>query len=92
MQLGWQRLFHRCQPSSAAASRSESVEYQGSVMANSSGVNPAVRSDPGQAWAGAWHLWRVIIPRRSITGRLVWGLVWRRSRGGHWIYKKFVEY
>jgi hypothetical protein len=61
-------------------------------MANSSDVNSAVRSDLGQAWANAWHLWRIIIPRRSITGRLVWGLVWRRNHGGHWIYKKFVEY
>src|SRR6185312_6096072 len=61
-------------------------------MANSSDAHPAVRSDLGQAWAGAWHLWRVIIPRRSITGRLVWGMVWRRNRGGRWIYKKFVEY
>jgi hypothetical protein len=42
-------------------------------MANSSDVNSAVRSDLGQAWANAWHLWRIIIPRRSITGRLVWG-------------------
>jgi hypothetical protein len=40
----------------------------------------------------AWHLWRVLIPRRSITGRLVWGAVWRRKRGGQWQYKKVVEY
>lgn len=60
-------------------------------MANSE-VNFAVRSDREQAWADAWHLWRVIIPRRSITGRLVWGMVWRRNRRGRWIYKKFVEY
>ena len=61
-------------------------------MANSSEVNFAVRPDRGQVWADAWHLWRVIIPRRSITGRLVWGMVWRRNHGGRWIYKKFVEY
>jgi hypothetical protein len=30
------------------------------------------------AWAEVWHLWTVIIPRRSITGRLVSG----RSGGG----------
>jgi hypothetical protein len=39
-----------------------------------------------------WHLWTVIIPRRSITGRLVYGRVWRRSDGRRWIYKQFVEH
>jgi hypothetical protein len=48
------------------------------------------RSEP--AWADAWHHWTVIIPRRSISGRLVWGTVWRRSSGRRWAYKKFVEY
>jgi hypothetical protein len=43
-------------------------------------------------WAQIWHLWTVIIPRRSITGRIVFGRVWRRHDGRHWIYKKFVEY
>jgi hypothetical protein len=43
-------------------------------------------------WAQTWHLWTVIIPRRSITGRIVFGRVWRRHDGRHWIYKKFVEY
>jgi hypothetical protein len=47
---------------------------------------------PTRAWAEVWHLWTVIIPRRSITGRLLWGRVWRRHNGRHWIYKKFVEY
>jgi hypothetical protein len=37
-----------------------------------------------------WHLQRVIIPRRSITGRLVRGQVWRRHDGRRWLYKKFV--
>src|ERR1700676_291191 len=36
-----------------------------------------------------WHLWTVMFPRRSITGRLVYGRVWRRHDGRHWIYKKF---
>jgi hypothetical protein len=27
------------------------------------------------AWPEAWHLWTVIFPRRSITGRLVYGKV-----------------
>jgi hypothetical protein len=44
------------------------------------------------AWAEVWHLWTVIIPRRSITGRLVFGQVWRRHDGRHWIYKTFIEY
>jgi hypothetical protein len=43
-------------------------------------------------WAEVWHLWTIIIPRRSITGRLVFGQVWRRHDGRHWIYKKFIEY
>jgi len=37
-----------------------------------------------------WHLSRVIIPRRTITGRLVRGQVWRRHDGRHWLYKKFT--
>jgi hypothetical protein len=61
-------------------------------MTNSSETDSAVRSDLRQGWSDAWHLWRVIMPRRSITGRLVWGMVWRRNRGGRWVYKKFVEY
>jgi hypothetical protein len=43
-------------------------------------------------WAQVWHLWTVIAPRRTITGRLAFGKVWRRHDGRHWIYKKFVEY
>jgi hypothetical protein len=52
------------------------------------------RSNPGRhrAWADVWHSWMIIIPRRSITGRLLWGKVWRRYDGRHWIYKKHVEY
>ena len=47
---------------------------------------------PAPAWAEAWHIWTVIIPRRSIAGKLVYGKVWRRREGGHWTYKKFTEY
>jgi hypothetical protein len=36
-------------------------------------------------------VWTVTIPRRSITGRLVWGTVMRRRDDGRWIYKKYVE-
>jgi len=47
---------------------------------------------PKPAWAEVWHLWNVIVPRRSITGRLLTGQVWRRHDGRRWIYKKFIEY
>jgi hypothetical protein len=41
------------------------------------------------AAASNWHLTTVVIPRRTITGRLVRGQVWRRHDGRHWRYKKF---
>jgi hypothetical protein len=44
------------------------------------------------AWAEVWHLWNVIIPRRSITGDLLRGKVWRRHDGRRWIYKRFTEW
>jgi hypothetical protein len=47
---------------------------------------------PQPEWAETWHLWRVLIPRRSITGRLVHGQVWRRHDGRRWINKQFVEH
>jgi hypothetical protein len=37
--------------------------------------------NPQPAWAEAWHLWTVILPRRSITGRIIYGKVWRRYDG-----------
>jgi hypothetical protein len=43
-------------------------------------------------WVAVWHLWTVVIPRRSIAGRLVYGRVWRRHDGRRWTYKKFIEY
>jgi hypothetical protein len=43
------------------------------------------------ASAQTWHRWKVIIPRRSITGRRVFGNVWRRHDGRHWIYKKVID-
>jgi hypothetical protein len=51
-----------------------------------------IHLSPPPAWAEVWHLWTVIVPRRSITGGLVFGQVWRRLDGRHWIYKKFAEY
>jgi hypothetical protein len=47
---------------------------------------------PKPAWANIWHLWTVLIPRRTITGRLACGKVWRRHDGRNWIYKRFVEF
>ena len=37
-----------------------------------------------------WHLWTVVMPRRSITGRLLWGTVLRRRDDGRWIYKQYT--
>jgi hypothetical protein len=62
------------------------------MMAKSAEVEQSAGSRSGPAWAYAWHLWTVIVPRRSISGRLVWGTVWRRRYGRRWVYKKFVEY
>jgi len=53
---------------------------------------PMLGLKPTPAWAEAWHLWKVIIPKRSITGRLLTGQVWRRYDGRRWIYKEFIEY
>ena len=61
------------------------------MIADSRNVESSINSQPRPAWANSWHLWKVIIPRRSITGRLVWGRVWRRQGGRGWTYKKFTE-
>jgi len=45
--------------------------------------------NPQPAGTEVWHLKTVIMPRRSITGRLLTGTVWRRHDGRKWIYKKF---
>src|SRR5262249_684272 len=36
------------------------------------------------------HLSNIISPRRSITGRLLWGTVLRRRDDGRWIYRKYT--
>jgi hypothetical protein len=43
-----------------------------------------------RAAASGWYLCTVIIPRRTISGRLVRGQVWRRHDGRHWRYKTFA--
>jgi hypothetical protein len=62
------------------------------MTANSHDITHSHSLQPAPAWTETWHLWTVIIPRRSITGRLVYGKVWRRFDARRWIYKKFVEY
>jgi hypothetical protein len=42
-------------------------------------------------WTETWHLWTVFVPRRTITGRLAYGKVWRWHNGRRWSYKQFVE-
>ena len=55
-------------------------------------ITEALSSRDKPGWATVWHLWTVFIPRRTITGKLVRGKVWRRHDGRHWIYKRFVEF
>ena len=42
-------------------------------------------------WATIWHVLTVVVPRRTITGRLAWGRVWRRHDGRRWIYKTLAR-
>jgi hypothetical protein len=46
---------------------------------------------PRPPYEEVWHLWKIVLPRRSITGRLLWGTVLRRRDDGQWIYKKYTE-
>ena len=62
------------------------------MIADSDNHTVMMDMSPQPAWTEAWHLWTVFVPRRSITGRLVHGQVWRRRDGRHWIYKKFTEF
>jgi hypothetical protein len=51
----------------------------------------ALAPKPRPPYDEVWHLWTVRIPRRSITGRLLWGTVLRRRDDDRWIYKQYVE-
>jgi hypothetical protein len=62
------------------------------MIADSHDIDQSRSLQPAPAWSEVWHVWTVIIPRRTITGRLVYGRIWRRRDGHHWIYKKLVEY
>ena len=41
---------------------------------------------PPNVDADHWHLYHTLMPRRSISGPVVLGLVWRQRRNGRWIY------
>jgi hypothetical protein len=51
-------------------------------------TDAGVTSETTPGWTGFWHLWWVAVPRRSMTGRLVRGHVWRRHDGRRWTYMK----
>jgi hypothetical protein len=55
-------------------------------------IEPPETQSLKPAGAEFWHLWTVLLPRRTITGRLVRGRVWRRHDGRRWQYKEFIEY
>ena len=61
------------------------------MIADSRDVLWILNSKQRRARNEDWHVWPVTIPRRSITGRLVWGTVMRRWDGHKWIYKKYIE-
>jgi len=43
-------------------------------------------------WAHVWHVWRIIVLRRAIDRRLVWGTVWHRHDGRRWIYRHLAGF
>jgi hypothetical protein len=47
-------------------------------------------NDTAPAWARVWHVWTLILPRRTIDGGIAWGRVWRRHDGRRWRYKSLV--
>ena len=60
------------------------------IIASKHGVLRLLAPKRRPPYEEVWHLWMVIIPRRSITGRLLWGTVLRRRDDGRWIYKKYT--
>ena len=72
--------------------RSEEWSKAPGMTANGDSHLEMLNGTSKPAWAKVWHLWTVSIPRRSITGRLLCGQVWRRHDGRSWIYKRFVEF
>ena len=85
----------RSQVSLSHSAASSSYEAAGGIAGDGSmftAINPAETPRSKPAGSESWHLWTVIFPRRSITGRLVRGRVWRRHNGRRWQYKQFIEY
>ena len=62
------------------------------MMGRSNDSFPLLKLISKPAWTEVWHLWTVIMPRRSITGRLLYGKVWRRYDRPPLDLQKFVEY
>jgi hypothetical protein len=60
------------------------------IIASKHDVLRMLTSKQRPPYEEVWHLWTVIIPRRSITDRLLWGTVLRRRDDGRWIYKKYT--
>lgn len=50
--------------------------------------SPSLAYNSPRSRGEIWHLHRIFMPRRSITGRLLFGIVWRRRDRNRWIYKK----
>ena len=48
-------------------------------------------NDTVPAWARVWHVWTLILPRRSVDGGIAWGRAWRRHNGRRWLYRNFAE-
>jgi hypothetical protein len=61
------------------------------MIASKQGVFQLPAPEPRPPFEEVWHLWTVLIPRRSITGRLLWGTVLRRRDDGQWIYKQYMK-
>jgi hypothetical protein len=61
------------------------------TIASKHDVLRVLAPNPRPPYEEVWHLWTVRIPRRSITGRLLWGTVLRRRDDGRWIYKQYIE-
>jgi hypothetical protein len=75
-----------------AKSPSDHISLGGFVLKAGTRLMVALRSTTKPSWTRLWHLWTVLVPRRSITGKLVYGRVWRRHDGRRWVYKRFSEF
>jgi hypothetical protein len=62
--------------------------FEGQPMIAGNDNHTVTDFNPQPASAEAWHLWTVFF----ITGRFLYGQVWRRRDGRHWTHKKFTEF